>query len=196
MNIIRCQIYASFLLNEIQGKTPSSIGIHTTPCALKWTNQRAKQEPSSDVSTTNMTKMKAKKRNAVQVVLFKCDFLFIVGNSFFHFLNKIIWKLLSVFCAVTNICKTFIQTGLSRQSYACKIHQKPLKRHKLYILFFFLISKVYVHKNKQYKGDLESLFHLERNKIWSIFTINIESSFIHYLLASKYILIPLISCIL
>ena len=90
MNIIRCKIYASFLLNNIQVKTPDgkSTGIHTTPCALKQTNQKAKHGPSSDVSTTNMTKMKAKKRNAVQVVLFKCDFLYIVGHCFFHFLNK------------------------------------------------------------------------------------------------------------
>lgn len=66
-------------------KTPDgkSTGIHTIPCALKQTNQKAKHGPSSDVSATNLTKMKAKKRNAVQVVLFKCDFLFIVGHCLF-----------------------------------------------------------------------------------------------------------------
>ena len=31
-------------------------------------------------------------------------------------------------------------------------------------------------KNKQYKHDLGSLFHLERNKYYSTLTMNIESS--------------------
>ncbi|XP_078319186.1 uncharacterized protein LOC111121918 isoform X4 [Crassostrea virginica] len=50
-------------------KTPDgkSTGIHTIPCALKQTNQKAKHGPSSDVSATNLTKMKAKKRYAVQM---------------------------------------------------------------------------------------------------------------------------------